>query len=356
MILRNDQLGTEYLFDNDTSIPSDNNSSIPLNFNDGTLGNFDESAFGMLPDFDLSDFPGTNWLDFINLTTETRPPQESGASYKNSFEYSFPFLDSFTSKTGFVSSFDCGTLIQREEVLGAVLRSSAKGEPALSQSVLYRPTKDAAPLATTRQLQSPWLNDPLSLKTREIILLVKEVATVKPRNSAVTMTWSPALEEKCSVFFSSTNLQKLLGLYWAIWYPNVNYVHRPTFNPVTCKPILLASMALIGKCYSFYTCPCLTASGACVSPDPADKEEVETWFNCVEEMVFIDDDFCSDTLAAGSVPFNPPLNRRKIEALQAAYHVILYQNWEGTEASKRRMRRYRYSNVVSVRNLDPSVS
>jgi hypothetical protein len=28
--------------------------------------------------------------------------------------------------------------------------------------------------------------------------------------------------------------------------------------------------------------------------------------------------------------------------------VCLYQNWEGTDASKRRIRRYRYSTVVSV--------
>jgi hypothetical protein len=360
-ILRSGQLEGESLFGNEASMLSDNGGLLPLNFDDRPPENFDEGAFGMLPDFDLSDYPGTNWLDFINLTTDTRPSQETGAPCTNSHEYSFPFLDSFTSQTGFVSSFDCGTSIQREEVLAAVLRSLVKSEAVLSQSApgqLASRTenpKDAAPLATVPLSQPSWLNDPLALKTREITLLVEEVVTVKPRNSAVTMTWSPALEEKCSVFFSSTNLQKFLGLYWAIWHPNVNFVHRPRFNPVACKPILLASMALIGKCYSLSTGPCLTVPGACVSPDPADNEEVKTWFNCVEEMVFIDEDFCSDALAAGSVIFNPLSNRRKIEALQAAYHVVLYQNWEGTEASKRRMRRYRYSNVVSVSNLEPSV-
>ncbi|RDL41437.1 uncharacterized protein BP5553_01416 [Venustampulla echinocandica] len=318
---------------------SDNRCSISLDFDDVTFEHFDADALGILPDFDLSDYPSANWLDLINLTVETRPPQETRALSTNSHEYSFPFLDSFTSRTGFVSSFDCGSLIQRQGVLVAVLRSLAKGEPALSQLVPGHldfgtgHSKDATPLATIPLLQSSWPYDPLSLKTSEIILLVKEVVTVKPRNSAVTITWSLALEEKCSVFFSSTNLRKFLELYWAIWHPNVNFVHRPTFNPAGCKPILLASMALIG---------------ACVSPDPADNEDAKTWFNCVEEMVFIDDDFCSDTLSTNTAPFNPPWDRRKIEALQAAYMVVLYQNWEGTDASKRRMRRYRYSNVVSA--------
>lgn len=355
--LRSDQIGCQSLFANKASLFADNSCSISLNFDDRTLEHFDAGAFGILPGFDLSDYPSANWLDVVNLTTETRPPQETRASHTNSHEYSFPFLDGFTSRTGFVSSFDCGSSIQRQEVLAAALLSLAKGEPAISQSVPERlasgtgHSKDA----TIPLLHYSRLYDPLSLKTHEIILLVKEVITVKPRNSAVTTTWSPSLEEKCSVFFSSTNLRRFLELYWAIWHPNVNFVHRPTFNPAGCKSILLASMALIGKCRSFSAGSSLTVAGACVSPDPADNEDAKTWFNCVEEMVFIDDDFCSDTLSTDTAPFNPPSNRRKIEALQAAYMVVLYQNWEGTDASKRRMRRYCFSNVVSVSSLEPSV-
>lgn len=360
-ILRSDQIGSDSFFGNEASMFLDNGCSISLNLDHRTPEHFDAGTFGILPDFDPSDYPSTNWLEFINLTTETRPPQEIRASSTSSHEYSFPFLDSFTSRTGFVSSFDCGSLIQRQEVLAAVLRSLTKGEPDLSQSVPEHlasgtgHSKDATQLAPIPLLQSSWLYDPLSLKTHEIILLVKEVVTVKPRNSAVTITWSPALEEKCSVFFSLTNLRKFLELYWAFWHPNVNFVHRPTFNPAGCKSILLASMALIGKCCSFTAGSSLTVAGACISPDPADNEDAKTWFNCVEEMVFIDDDFCSDTFSTDTAPFNPPSNRRKIEALQAAYMVVLYQNWEGTDASKRRMRRYRYSNVVSVSSLEPSI-
>jgi hypothetical protein len=32
-----------------------------------------------------------------------------------------------------------------------------------------------------------------------------------------------------------------------VWHPNVNFVHRPTFNPMNTPTTLLAAMALTGK-------------------------------------------------------------------------------------------------------------
>jgi hypothetical protein len=71
----------------------------------------------------------------------------------------------------------------------------------------------------------------------------------------------------------------------------------------------------------------------------------------VEEMVFGDEDFCFETPALGSQESNHQPQKRMVEAIQAAYIVCLYQNWEGGDASRRRIRRYRFSNLVSVRNL-----
>jgi hypothetical protein len=92
--------------------------------------------------------------------------------------------------------------------------------------------------------------------------------------------------------------------------------------------------------------------GACVSPESKDNEDARLWFNCVEEMVFTDDVLCSDTLLADvddhPVTCSIAASRRKLQALQAAYIVCLYQNWEGIDSSKRRIRRYRFGTVVSV--------
>ena len=76
------------------------------------------------------------------------------------------------------------------------------------------------------------------------------------------------------------------------------------------------------------------------------------WFNCVEEMIFTDDDFCNDSMDGQSTPgLEPSANMSKIQALQAAYMVCLYQGWEGIETNKRRIRRFRFSTVISVRNI-----
>ncbi|KAM0364851.1 hypothetical protein ACHAO7_009420 [Fusarium culmorum] len=84
--------------------------------------------------------------------------------------------------------------------------------------------------------------------------------------------------------------------------------------------------------------------GASVSPDPTENEQAKMWFNCVEEMIFTDEDFCHDPEDNRGAPiFNFATDISRIQALQAAYMVCLYQGWEGTEASKRRIRRFRFT-------------
>ena len=86
-----------------------------------------------------------------------------------------------------------------------------------------------------------------------------------------------------------------------------------------------------------------------MSPDLVDRNDAKLWFNCIEEMVFTDDELCSEPLyALDTGVWIPTTQKRKVQALQAAFVVCLYQNWEGTDASKRRIRRYRFSTVVSV--------
>ncbi|KAL2838960.1 hypothetical protein BJY01DRAFT_257866 [Aspergillus pseudoustus] len=255
---------------------------------------------------DLIDYSSLSWQDFLTMTagseTLRTPPVLDTDSLR-----SLRFLDKFTSNTGFVASFDCGTASQRQQVLSDIQFNNA-----------YNPS-------------TGWTCDPLSMKTHQILLLVKEVVMIKPRNSAVTLDWSPVLEQMCLQFFSPANLRKFLQFYWSIWHPNVNFVHRPSFEPLDAKPSVLATMALIG---------------ACVSPVPSDNENARMWFNCVEELVFIDEDFNSDVVISSSTAIAK--YRHKIQALQAAYMVCLYQTWEGDDASKRRVRRNRFATLVST--------
>lgn len=215
-------------------------------------------AFGASPLDNLFSRPffesaSPTWQDYLLLASESQvlrdnPLLDTGRSQ------SLRFLDRFTSNTGLVLSFDCGTQEQRESVAAQLEFES--------RQVIEQPYASTNP--TTLGLDSPplldnlsdastidcipinWLCDPLSLKTHEILLLIEEVVTIKPRNSAVTLDWSSALKNACLQFFSPANLRRFLGFYWAIWHPNVNFIHRPSFDPISAKPALVAAMATIG--------------------------------------------------------------------------------------------------------------
>ncbi|KAK3935642.1 hypothetical protein QBC46DRAFT_271313 [Diplogelasinospora grovesii] len=299
-----------------------------------------------------------DWLDvgFSSTAAATEPFQQeasaSGTSSSPASEYrgySFSYLYIFTSRTGLVSSFDCATLTQRQQIVSSFHQAYlTQQHPELLGALppLFTPTEEwprpghpltGGPPDHGLTCWTSWLHNPIIIKLQQVVLLVKNAVTDKPNNSTVSLTWSPALQQRCLHFFSPWRFAKFIELYWSVWHPNVNFLHRPTFDPTSSKSILLAAMALIG---------------ACVSPDPEDNEDARMWFNCVEEMVFTDNDFCSDAESSSSGgEFTPPASvlasRRKLQALQAAYIVCLYQNWEGTVASKRRIRRQRFSTVVS---------
>ncbi|KAK1752718.1 hypothetical protein QBC47DRAFT_62099 [Echria macrotheca] len=307
------------------------------------------SAFPLLPDQSVNgDWFGINFAQNESAdagASQAAPGSSPAAS--DSRGYSFDFLYDFTSRTGLVSSFECATLEQRQQIVASFDRAyleQQEREPFVPVAPLFPASnpssQDAGYIEPDMHAAqglvpySYWLHNPIVIKLQKIVLLVKNVVTVKPNNSTVTLTWSPELEQRCIQFFSPYRFSKFIELYWSVWHPNVSIVHRPTFNPSTSKSILLAAMALIG---------------ACVSPDPVDNADARVWFNCVEEMVFTDDDFCSD-VEPSNEPAPPSIlgSWRKLQALQASYIVCLYQNWEGTDASKRRIRRHRFGTVVSV--------
>ncbi|GAD95994.1 hypothetical protein PVAR5_4643 [Paecilomyces variotii No. 5] len=294
------------------------------------------------PELRGPDYSNKDWDDLLALISESQLLPEPTLSQALN-RCSLNFLDRITRETGLVHSFDCGTQEQREQVLMKLelqlscgLRqasvSTLSSQPITEDEYMDLPGQESLGLLNTlNSFSQVWLDNPLSLKTHEILLLVKAVVEVKPRNSSVHLNWSPALEKECLQFFSPPKLCKFLGLYWAIWHPNVNFVHRPTFDPMSAKPTLLAAMALIG---------------ASVSPSQTDNENARVWFDCVEEIVFTDEDFNSDLMY--STVDRISVHRRNIQSLQAAYMVCLYQNWEGTDCSKSRIRRYRFATLVST--------
>ena len=188
----------------------------------------------VLDDPNVLDYASPSWQDLLTMAAEGDPGRDGPKP--------FQFLDKMTSSTGLAQSFDCGTPEQRAQVLSSI--QSETGSESEASTDLNFDIFDSPP---TDGVSLNWLDDPLSLKTHQILLLIKDVVTVKPRNSAVTLDWSPGLQQACVQFFSPANLRKFLGLYWAIWHPNVNFVHRPSFDPASAKPAVLTAMTLLGR-------------------------------------------------------------------------------------------------------------
>ncbi|KAH7082757.1 hypothetical protein BKA63DRAFT_137457 [Paraphoma chrysanthemicola] len=262
-----------------------------------------------------------DWIDLLNAegTAEATQldPHNPTAKIRR-----FKFLYNFTGKTGLAATFDCGSLAQRENLLAS----------SWQEEVLDKPQSPITAFGSQPSFSG--LLDPLVIKIHQLVHRFKEVVTMKPRNSVIALSWTADLEQQCLDFFSPSNVRRFLMAYWAIWHPNVNFVHKPSFNPTKSNLTLLAAMVLIG---------------ACVSPVRRYGTQARLWFDCVEEMVFSDDDFCSDFFSfPGRDATSQEVQKAKIQAVQAAYMVCLYQNWDGSDASRRRIRRYRFSTLVSV--------
>lgn len=203
------------------------------------------------PDFMHLMQGGPPFADDFAMSNGSQHSQPVGQPAANR-RYTFMFLENFTRRTGLIESFECGSPALREQTVSHFLQQQAEGDalpmPVLPDTLGPLPLDGVMPSTSPfPTMQNPWLHDPLMIKVHQIVVLVKEVVTLKPRNSVVTVDWSASLEQKCLNFFSPINVRKFVALYWAIWHPNVNLIHRPTFDAATACPTLLAAMAVMGK-------------------------------------------------------------------------------------------------------------
>ncbi|KAF5981536.1 hypothetical protein FCOIX_4184 [Fusarium coicis] len=212
-----------------------------------------------------------------------------------------PFLKRFTESSGIADGFDCGTLAQRRQLNKTLDDSSCQT---------------------------------LFVKTREIVSMIKRRMTRTRSCSNSGIEWSPIVEKACLDFFSPCNLHRFLRLFWSGWYPNSPIIHKPTFNPEAEPPGLIASMAVLG---------------ACLSPDSNDCVRAMAWLTPVEEVVFADNVLYEDSIVASSdLVGDEVVVWDKLKALHAAYFICIAQNWEGSKEGRQRVRKDRYSRIVSI--------
>lgn len=171
--------------------------------------------------------------------------------------YRFKFLGNFTSHTGLVESFECGSHDLRQQVLATLLdhqlddiagQSPPDTHPIFATNIASDSQSDASAALQDVFPYSAALSEPAMLQTHQIVSRIRAVIQHKARNSPMLPGWSPSTEQECFQFFSPRNISRLINVYWVIWHPNVNILHRPTFDASTVKPALLAAMVTLGEC------------------------------------------------------------------------------------------------------------
>lgn len=189
-----------------------------------------------------------------------------------------------------------------------------------------------------------WSGDELGCKSLEMVSCLRKIVleTSQPLNRHL-VDWSPQMEAKCTEFFSPSKIRIFLEAYWSIWSPNSPIIHRPTFNALTTPIPLLSALVVIGACHS---------------PSPSDRLNARFWYDYVEEMVFDDPYFTLPISNHGLQQLKMHCNykRRTVQAIQAAYTVCIYQNWDGSPAARLRIRRRRFGDVIAVWHLPPHIS
>ena len=270
--------------------------------------------------------------------------------------HAFQFMAQFAKFAGLVDSFECGSLSERQQLVGAHLLAApaggdptgfAKGHPSpwgvVSFDLAWAGGGGSAAAAVDND-QLLGVLDPSSSWsgaggagedcTGLIVSMLKEVTLNKARGSKIGITWSPAVEAACYQFFSTASLEKNLGLFWSCWHPNCPILHKPTFSPSRSSPALVASMAVMG---------------ACLSPSHTDRAHASIWFNSLEELIFQDEILLDDSISVSNgVVCGDEGVRRRLEMIQAAYFVCLVQYWEGSKPNKRRIRSHRYAAVLAA--------
>ncbi|KAF2218090.1 hypothetical protein CERZMDRAFT_30941 [Cercospora zeae-maydis SCOH1-5] len=215
------------------------------------------------------------------------------------------FLSNFTDTSGLASSFDCGNPEQRAMFIDCL----------------------------GSQVIEPQLDMVLAEKSHTIVTAIAHSSELLLRRKTSDVDWPEFSKTACYDYFAPSQLHSHLAAYWALWHPNCPIIHKPTFTASECPPRLLAVMALLG---------------ACLSPIPEHRASALLWFDSVEEWVFSAPELTDDPLQIEPSDQSSNALRERLDALRAAYCVILLQTWEGAEAAKRRARRSRYTDIIGV--------
>ncbi|KAF2019976.1 hypothetical protein BU24DRAFT_489824 [Aaosphaeria arxii CBS 175.79] len=255
----------------------------------------------------------------------------------------FTFLLNFTTTTGLVGSFECGTPEWRS--IAAQQSATSSGEtgsesfqrPQYELSAKIMDLFEGADILTygpSPDFVSEYFGQGgESDLTRRIVHNIRDATIVTRRKDDKQPLWSDSLEAMSYDFFSLAKLHKFLGLFWSCWYPNWPAIHKPSFRLSEASITLVISMTVLG---------------ACLSPDERERAKATLWFSATEELVFSSDIWSQDLAQAWQNSDHTAQRQSQLEIIQAAYCVTLIHTWEGCKEHVLRVRRQRYNAIISM--------
>ncbi|KAH7018614.1 uncharacterized protein B0I36DRAFT_425501 [Microdochium trichocladiopsis] len=211
------------------------------------------------------------------------------------------FLARFTCTDGLAKSFDCGSSVERRHIMSSL--------------------------------------HPLEAKSRDIVLGIREAIHATARQHRAALDWSPTTEVLCTRFFSPENLERFILAFWSLWYPNWPVFHKPTFSTTNKPAPLLAAMAVIG---------------AALTSEKSDGDQAMRWADAVHSFVFSNPQLSDEPIATCDGAVHHLQLSARLDAIRAAYAMLLWMTWEGSTAQKNQARRHDFSQVVAAaRSVQP---
>jgi hypothetical protein len=259
------------------------------------------------------DFSALDFVLFPRISSDTFPAEK------------LEYMAYFTSARGMSTFTDRPSFLRRQKMTAEAYDAKLllnEGHVRSTKSLNNQNPAEKANIVTTDELAS---------KSREIVDSIRSISSNRHKNDYITIEWSSAVSERCSVFFSPQNIRRFLEYFWSLWYPHCPIVHKPLFHAPSASSPLLCVMLIIG---------------ACLSPREHDTEAAREWMDSAEELIFSHECFKGEATAGQDTNV---CMKEKLQCLQASYLVCSLQKREGTVEAQARSRRHRHASMVAVR-------
>jgi hypothetical protein len=279
----------------------------------------------VLPVFDLDSDPAESFSFLLEFTKDISLPQsfENGSAVvSKALVRHAPILDSpFDDAFENLFAFDLDGLSWTEGNLGL---GSANDLGAGIGTVLW-PNPPQFDLDEQKSSQA----DRLASKAEDIMHSIRLHSNTKAGEAGYSLIGSSQDNIHGVELFTAPQIGRYLDLYWEMWYPNWPTIHRPLFDPTTAASLLVAAMVVMGACHS---------------DDVTERAAAAFWAVALEEWALRElDKISSERLGDSS--------RNAVQIIQASCIICIHQNWNGTTASKCRMRRKFFAAIVGVSDL-----